>query len=124
MKENFNKNSLVIIVVLFWYFVLVPTVAPPGLKAEDWGSTHSIIVKWQSLPPSNEYGILSGYHVRYRLTKIGERITTGQPVKKFNVDSKTNQVLLKNLETYGTYSIWVSAFTVKGNGPESFTYGG
>ena len=81
-------------------------------------------MKWLPLPPSNEFGILSGYRVRYRLTKIGEEITTDQPIKGFIVDSNTNQVLLEKLEMYGTYSIWVSAFTLNGNGPESMTYGG
>ena len=108
----------------FGYCVLVPTIAPPGLAAEDWGTTHSIVVKWLPLPPSNEFGVLSGYRVRYRLTKTGDEITTGKPVKEFSVDSNTNKVLLEKLEMYGTYSIWVSAFTLNGNGPESMTYGG
>ena len=45
-------------------------------------------------------------------------------MKEFSVDSNTNKVLLEKLEMYGTYSIWVSAFTLNGNGPESMTYGG
>ena len=102
----------------------VPNQAPPGLFAENWGTIHSIIVKWRPLPPSNEYGILSGYRVRYHLTRIGEEITTDQLVKELLVDSESRQALLDNLEMYGTYSIWVSAFTIKGNGPESFAYGG
>ena len=81
-------------------------------------------MKWLPLPPSNEFGVLSGYRVRYRLTKTGDEITTGQPMKEFSVDSNTNHVLLEKLEMYGTYSIWVSAFTLNGNGPESMTYGG
>ena len=81
-------------------------------------------MKWQPLPPSNEFGILSGYRVRYRLTKTGDEITTGQAIKSFSVGSNAKQVLLEKLEMYGTYSIWVSAFTLNGNGPESMTYGG
>lgn len=102
----------------------MPTEAPPGLTAEDWGTNHSIIVKWQPLPPSNEYGILSGYRIRYQMTRIGEEIIADQSIKELIVDSSANQVLLDNLEMYGTYSIWLSAFTIKGNGPESFTSGG
>lgn len=67
---------------------------------------------------------MSGYRVRYRLTKTGDEITAGQPIKAFSVGSNTKQVLLEKLEMYGTYSIWVSAFTLNGNGPESMTYGG
>lgn len=103
---------------------LVPNEAPRGLTAEDYGATHSIAVKWRLLPLSNDYGILSGYRLRFQLSKIGEVITTDQPVEQLIIDSKTSQVLLDNLEMYGTYSIWLSAFTIKGNGPESFTYGG
>ena len=103
---------------------LVPNEAPRGLTAEDYGATHSIAVKWRLLPLSNDYGILSGYRLRYQLSKIGEVITTDQSVKQLIIDSKTSQVLLNNLKMYGTYSIWLSAFTIKGNGPESFTYGG
>ena len=67
---------------------------------------------------------MSGYRVRYRLTKTGDEITAAQPIKAFSVGSNTKQVLLEKLEMYGTYSIWVSAFTLNGNGPESMTYGG
>lgn len=81
-------------------------------------------VKWQPLPPSNDYGVLSGYRLRYHLTKIGEVATTGKPIKELVVDSKTNEVLLQNLEMYGTYSIWLSAFTISGTGPEGSTSGG
>ena len=102
----------------------VPTEGPPGLTAENWGTTHSIVIKWQSLPPSNEYGILAGYRVRYRLTAIGEESVTGYSEDELVTSPETNQVLLENLVMYGTYSVWVSAFTIKGDGPASFTYAG
>ena len=106
------------------FLLIVPNEAPRGLTAENYGATHSIAVKWRLLPRANDYGILSGYRLRYQLTEIGEVITADQPVKQLIIDSKTSQVLLDNLEMYGTYSIWLSAFTIKGNGPGSFTYGG
>ena len=102
----------------------VPDEAPPGLTAQNWGTTHSVVIKWQSLPPSNEYGILAGYRVRYRLTAIGEESVTDYSEKELVINSETNQVLLENLVMYGTYSIWLSAFTIKGDGPASFTYAG
>lgn len=102
----------------------VPNEAPPGLTAENWGTTHSIVIKWQSLPPSNEYGILAGYRVRYRLTAIGEESVTDYSEKELVTSPETNQVLLENLVMYGTYSVWLSAFTIKGDGPASFTYAG
>ena len=102
----------------------VPNEGPPGLTAENWGKTHSIVIKWQSLPPSNEYGILAGYRVRYRLTAIGEESVTGYSEDELVTSPETNQVLLENLVMYGIYSVWVSAFTIKGDGPASFTYAG
>ena len=102
----------------------VPNEMPPGLTAENWGTTHSVVIKWQSLPPSNEYGILAGYRVRYRLTAIGEESITDYSEKELVTSPETNQVLLENLVMYGTYSVWVSAFTIKGHGPASFTYAG
>ena len=109
-----------------YYFIIyqVPNEAPPGLTAEKWGTTHSVAIKWQLLPPSNNYGILTGYRVRYQLTAIGEENIKGTPVKELVTNPETNQVLLENLVMYGTYSVWVSAFTVKGDGPASFTYAG
>ena len=102
----------------------VPNEAPPGLTAENWGTTHSIVIKWQSLPPSSEYGILAGYRVRYRLTAIGEESVTDYSEKELVTSPETNQVLLENLVMYGTYSVRLSAFTLKGDGPASFTHAG
>ncbi len=45
-------------------------------------------------------------------------------MKELVTNPGTNQVLLVNLVMYGTYSVWVFAFTVKGDGPASFTYAG
>lgn len=102
----------------------VPNETPPGLTAENWGTTHSVAITWQPLPPSNDYGILAGYRVRYRLTAIGEESVTDYSEKELVTNPDTNQVLLENLIMYGTYSVWVSAFTIKGDGPASFTYAG
>ena len=102
----------------------VPNRAPSGLTADNWNTTHSITIKWQPLPPSNDYGILAGYRVRYQLAKIGdERVSESSP-KELVTSPGTNQVLLENLEMYGTYSVWVSAFTINGHGPASFIYAG
>ena len=108
----------------FLFSYPVPDEAPPGLTAENWGTTHSVVINWQSLPPSNEYGILAGYRVRYRLTAIGEESVTDHSEKELVTSPETNQVLLENLVMYGTYSVWLSAFTIKGDGPSSFTYAG
>ena len=62
--------------------------------------------------------------MRYRLTEIGGERVTNDPEKELETKPETNQVLLENLEMYGTYSIQVAAFTIKGDGPTSFTYAG
>ena len=133
--QNFSHNVVMSVVLsltkgnvlnkmAFFMSYPVPNEGPPGLTAENWGTTHSIVIKWQSLPPSNEYGILAGYRVRYRLTAIGEESVTGYSEDELVTSPETNQVLLGNLVMYGTYSVWVSAFTIKGDGPASFTYAG
>ena len=94
------------------------------MTAENWGTTHSVVIKWQLLPPSNDYGILAGYRVRYRLTAIGEESVEDDSEEEMVTSPGTNQVLLENLVMYGTYGVWVSAFTVTGDGPASFTYAG
>lgn len=117
-------NGNILNKMAFFISYPVPNEGPPGLTAENWGTTHSVVIKWQSLPPSNEYGILAGYRVRYRLTAIGEESVTGYSEEERVMSPVTNQVLLENLVMYGTYSVWVSAFTIKGDGPASFTYAG
>lgn len=106
------------------FYCPVPNEAPPGLTAENWDTTHSIVIKWQPLPASNEYGILAGYRVRYSLAAIGEESVTDYCEMELVTSPEINQVLLENLVMYGTYSVWVSAFTIKGDGPASFTYAG
>lgn len=82
------------------------------------------MIRWQPLPPSDDYGVLAGYRVRYQLAKLGDIAVSESFRKELVTSPGTNQVLLENLELYGTYSVWVSAFTFDGHGPASFTLAG
>ncbi|XP_022800571.1 uncharacterized protein LOC111338361 [Stylophora pistillata] len=50
----------------------VPNQGPPGLTADNRKTTHSVMIRWQPLPPSDDYGVLAGYRVRYQLAKLGD----------------------------------------------------
>ena len=97
---------------------------PPGLTADNWNTTHTVTIRWQPLPLSDDYGVLAGFRVRYQLAKLGDVSVSESSRKELVTSPGTNQVLLENLELYGTYSVWVSAFTLDGHGPASFTYAG
>nr|XP_058971065.1 uncharacterized protein LOC131797458 [Pocillopora verrucosa] len=100
----------------------VPNLGPPGLTADNWNTTHTVTIRWQPLPLSDDYGVLAGFRVRYQLAKLGDVSVSESSRKELVTSPGTNQVLLENLELYGTYSVWVSAFTLDGHGPASFTY--
>ncbi|EDO30137.1 predicted protein [Nematostella vectensis] len=89
----------------------VPSAPPPNVRGVN-GSSTSIRVSWDQVPPSLVHGTLLGYSVSF--TKRGNgtlRTVQTAPAKL--------EALLTGLQAYSMYEIQVCAFTAKGFGPKS-----
>ncbi|EDO39996.1 predicted protein, partial [Nematostella vectensis] len=89
----------------------VPSSPPSNVRANVNGST-SIQVDWDKVPSPLVHGILMGYLVTYRKSGTGV-------MAENETAPGTTSILLTGLQPYFLYDIQVSAFTVKGCGPQS-----
>ena len=103
-------------VVLDYFFLLLlsePSMVPSNIKATNRSST-AIYVEWSPIPQQFIHGILLGYNIIYTTKAFGD-VSTGVHVTKAGSTSTLIQDLLK----FSNYSIQVSGFTAKGDGPLS-----
>ena len=101
---------------LFMLF-LVPLVAP-SVNASDMLDSSTLSISWTAIPEEHVMGRLLGYHVMYTpMKKADKPLKESAGVTKVTVDYPGNLVaLLKGLESFTSYTIWVAGFTAKGDG--------
>ena len=79
-------------------------------------STTAILVMWDQVPPIDQNGNITGYHVLY--TPL---VTYGGEIGAQLINSDAYFLILENLQEYTVYSINVRAYTQAGVGPYSPT---
>ncbi|XP_048579331.1 neogenin-like [Nematostella vectensis] len=89
----------------------VPSAPPPNVRGVN-GSSTSIRVSWDQVPPSLVHGTLLGYSVSFTKRGNGTMRTVKTAPAKL-------EALLTGLQAYSMYEIQVCAFTAKGFGPKS-----
>ncbi|XP_048579330.1 uncharacterized protein LOC5500862, partial [Nematostella vectensis] len=89
----------------------VPSAPPPNVRGVN-GSSTSIRVSWDQVPPSLVHGTLLGYSVSFAKRGNGTLRTVQTAPAKL-------EALLTGLQAYSMYEIQVCAFTAKGFGPKS-----
>lgn len=93
----------------------VPGAPPENLKAHNKTSPTKIMVKWQPIKnPYDVHGILLGYKVYYKAVAVANETIKRQSYREITV--QTTSVVLKHLDAFTRYYIYVLAFTIKGNG--------
>lgn len=102
------------------YFFPVPSRAPDSLRVRSTGP-RSILIEWSPVPQQYVHGILRGYHVYYRTGMSKMKRSTSQVgvIKAMSVNMSSQSLEITGLEPFTYYDVWVSAFTVAGNGPQS-----
>ena len=89
---------------------LVPDLPPSNISASSSSST-VLKVSWNPVPRENQNGIILGY----RVLLMG---AWGESLRKATVqNSSQSYYQFQGLEAWTNYSVKVSAFTAKGNGP-------
>ena len=83
------------------------------MKGQNQSSTE-ILVEWEEVPAALRHGDIIRYTVIYWKTEGGEN-------ERKDVDAPTRNVILTELTKFTSYSIEVSASTIKGEGPASDT---
>lgn len=87
-----------------------PSAPPSDVRANSVGST-SIFVQWNSIPVSDQNGVILSYTVTYKALLGGSSQTV--------VSAPTTQTTLTGLNEFTNYRITVFASTAKGDGPAS-----
>ena len=75
-------------------------------------------VTWGKMPSDKVNGVLRGYRLIYYLSYVSDVAIGGEIetiVKEFDINTFYHKV--KNLSSYQTYNVSVTAFTNAGNGP-------
>ena len=103
--------NLFILSVEITFFVIEPYAPPVNVHGHNKSST-SIWVDWDTVPEADQNGIILTYTVTYTA------LTGGIP-RTAVVSAPTTHVILRSLEEYTNYSIFVFASTVKGDGNAS-----
>lgn len=95
---------------------LAPSKPPSTVYTFNRTST-TILVKWSPIPQNSTHGILLGYHIHFK---------TMNPVGFSNVvpdiqsaRASSTSSLIQRLLKFTEYTIQVSGYTVKGDGPLS-----
>lgn len=73
---------------------------------------------WGRIPSDKVNGVLRGYRLIYYLSYVSDVAIGGEietTVKEFDIN--TFHYKVKNLSSYQTYNVSVTAFTNAGNGP-------
>jgi len=100
-----------------------PRAEPNSSSTDDVRfSVDSIPLNWQPVTREQANGIVLGYKVTYQLVSLGEEPLEEEPIKE--IRTQETSLTLTNLQMYGQYKIGISAYTVKGDGPEMTFYGG
>lgn len=76
------------------------------MKATNHGSPTDITITWDK-PRDKVLNELSHYHVTYETVSMAGRPVVNSTQSSVNVSADSQQVLLKDLETYTTYEIAV-----------------
>lgn len=96
-----------------------PGAPPENLKAFNKLSPTKIKVQWEPIKkPYDVHGILLGYKVYYKAVQVSnETIDKPQSYKELVIRKpKQISVEIASLSAFTRYSIYVLAFTIKGNG--------
>lgn len=96
-----------------------PSAAPDNVKVQVLNSTLAE-VQWTPVPPKSVRGRLRGYKIHYRCERSPHRHHAhhcDQMTEIFNPNKTRGK--LPNLHPYSVYSLSVTAFNVKGEGPVS-----
>lgn len=96
-----------------------PSAAPDNVKVQVLNSTLAE-VQWTPVPPKSVRGRLRGYKIHYRCERSPHRHHAhhcDQMTEIFNPNKTRGK--LPNLHPYSVYSLYVTAFNVKGEGPVS-----
>ena len=95
----------------------MPEVAP-FVEVSDMTDTSSISISWTAIPEEHTMGRLLGYHVMYTPVKVADKLLKEEAgLNTITVDHPGNLHLrLSGLESFTSYSIWVTGFTAKGDG--------
>ena len=97
-------------------FYLEPSKPPSTVTALNRSST-TILVKWSPIPKQSIHGMLLGYHIHFKsLDSVGFGIVSSRVQ---STAANTTSSLIPGLLKFTDYSIQVSGFTVKGDGPLS-----
>ena len=91
--------------------VIEPNAPPVKVQGHNTSST-SIWVDWDTVPVADQNGIILSYTVTYTALNGGIPRTAV-------VSAPTTHVILRSLEEYTNYSIFVFASTIKGDGNAS-----
>lgn len=105
-----------IIITISLISLLEPSLSPSDVNATNKSST-AIYVEWSPISKRFIPGILLGYHIHYTNLdpeRFGDVSTGVRPTGAGNTSTQI-QGLLK----FTNYSVQVSGFTVKGDGPMS-----
>ena len=96
-------------------FPLEPSDSPQDITVETT-SPKRIKVNWNPVPADHRNGIIEGYRIIYRALPSGSNITKTINATGNNVQQTTT---LDHMNEFTNYSIRISAFTSKGDGPLS-----
>ena len=118
--ENFTLSSLEMQYTLRIYVscALVPIVPVPDVQVSDFLSVTWWSVTWGRMPSGKVNGVLRGYRLIYYLSYVSDVAIGGEIekiVKEFDIN--TFHYKVKNLGSYQTYNVSVTAFTNAGNSP-------
>ncbi|PAV92252.1 hypothetical protein WR25_09019 [Diploscapter pachys] len=94
----------------------VPSGSPRNVLASLDGP-RSIIVKWEPVHASQASGIILGYTVRVAPEREGQAQEETKTVDA--PDHDMHSVKVTGLRAYSGYRVFVSAYTIVGNGPEN-----
>ena len=94
---------------LFFLFT-EPGAAPDAVTGQTRSSTE-ILVEWEEVLAAQRHGDIIRYTVYWK--------AEGEEENKKNVDAPTRNVILTELTKFTSYSVKVSASTIKGEGPAS-----
>lgn len=103
---------------MFYHFLLhlEPSKPPSAVNVLNKTST-TVQVKWSPIPQNLVHGILRGYHIHFKNVNpagFGDVSPNIQSVGESNTS-----FLIQGLLKFTAYTIQVSGYTVKGDGPLS-----
>lgn len=110
LTHQTEQDSLTFFLPLFCLISLVPSRPPQNLWANNISST-ALITKWNPVPLGFVHGILWGYRVLYK-----EKNNPSAQYTIITVPPGIRRQTISNLKKFTYYTIWVLAFTIRGDG--------